>query len=227
MKKEMKIDPRMPGLHLSRLSLLGYDKVLRFLDICVCHEPRENQHFMNMGVCVSMSGNGCRPYGCVVNKRQEFEIVPTPRIAERDRKEAAGEKYKRTVKPAWAIVTVQGILDNDFYIGTLRQGKYTRKKIDGKEVKRDDLDELFADLKASGKQNDVDGQHFYIDLVFCNYILKCFVRIDLKTGDLTHQDIGQMQMYVNYDTRYQMNGGGIIHRQDCSCAPRRAIPWCN
>ena len=73
----------------------------------------------------------------------------------------------------------------------------------------------------------MDGQYFYIDLVFCNYILKCFVRIDLKTGDLTHQDIGQMQMYVNYDTRYQMNGGGIIHRQDCSCAPRRAIPWCN
>ena len=36
------------------------------------------------------------------------------------------------------------------------------------------------------------------DLVFYNYILKCFVLIDLKTGDLTHQDIGQMQMYVNY-----------------------------
>lgn len=98
--------------------------------------------------------------------KKEMKIVPTPRIAERDRKEAAGEKYKRTVKPAWAIVTVQGILDNDFYIGTLRQGKYTRKKIDGKEVKRDDLDELFADLKASGKQNDVDGQHF--TLIWCS-----------------------------------------------------------
>ena len=52
--------------------------------------------------------------------KKEMKIDPTPRIAERDRKEAAGEKYKRTVKPAWAIVTVQGILDNDFYIGTLR-----------------------------------------------------------------------------------------------------------
>lgn len=38
--------------------------------------------------------------------------------------------------------------------------------------------------------------HFYIDLVFYNYLLKCFVLIDLKTGKLTHQDIGQMDMYV-------------------------------
>ncbi len=114
------------------------------------------------------------PYGYIVNKRQEFEIVPTeaeivreifrlyidgwgykkianhltdqdiptPRMAERDRKEAAGEEYKRTVKPAWAIVTVQGIIDNDFYIGTLRQGKYTRKKINGRDVRRDELEHI-------------------------------------------------------------------------------------
>ena len=64
--------------------------------------------------------------------------VPTPRMAERDRKEAAGEEYRRTVKSAWAVVTVQGILDNDFYIGTLRQGKYVRKKINGKDIRRDE-----------------------------------------------------------------------------------------
>lgn len=40
------------------------------------------------------------------------------------------------------------------------------------------------------------SQHFYIDLVFYNYLLKCFVVIDLKTGKLTHQDIGQLDMYV-------------------------------
>ncbi|MBK7129000.1 MAG: DUF1016 family protein [Crocinitomicaceae bacterium] len=42
------------------------------------------------------------------------------------------------------------------------------------------------------------GKHFYADLVFYNYILKCFLVIDLKTGELTHQDIGQMDMYVRY-----------------------------
>ena len=41
-----------------------------------------------------------------------------------------------------------------------------------------------------------ETQHFYIDLVFYNYLLKCFVIIDLKTTKLTHQDIGQMDMYV-------------------------------
>ena len=115
------------------------------------------------------------PYGYLINKRQEFEIVPTeadivrtifrlyneegwgykkianyltdqgiptPRMAERDRKEAAGEEYKRPVKNVWAIVTVQGILDNDFYIGTLRQGKYIRKKINGKDVRQEEEEQI-------------------------------------------------------------------------------------
>lgn len=51
-----------------------------------------------------------------------------------------------------------------------------------------------------GRQKRItfDGRHFYIDLVFYNIVAKCFCLIDLKLGDLTHQDIGQMQMYVNY-----------------------------
>ena len=60
---------------------------------------------------------------------------------------------------------------------------------------------------AKQKRITLDGNHFYIDLAFYNYILKCFVLIDLKTTKLTHQDIGQMQMYVNYDTRELMNEG--------------------
>ena len=60
---------------------------------------------------------------------------------------------------------------------------------------------------ARQKRFSLDGQNFYIDLVFYNYILKCFVLIDLKMGQLAHQDIGQMQMYVNYYTRELMNEG--------------------
>ena len=114
------------------------------------------------------------PYGYIINKKQQFEVVPveadivrriyrmyidgwgykkianqltdegipTPRMAERERKVAAGEDYKRPVNPVWAIVTVQGILDNDFYIGTLRQGKYTRRKINGRDIKRDEMEHL-------------------------------------------------------------------------------------
>lgn len=62
-------------------------------------------------------------------------------------------------------------------------------------------------FEARQKKISFDGRNFYIDLVFYNYILKCFVLIDLKIGDLTHQDLGQMQMYVNYYTRELMNEG--------------------
>jgi predicted nuclease of restriction endonuclease-like (RecB) superfamily len=62
-------------------------------------------------------------------------------------------------------------------------------------------------FEARQKRISFDDEHFYIDLVFYNYILKCFVLIDLKTGKLTHQDIGQMQMYVNYYTRELKNEG--------------------
>ena len=74
---------------------------------------------------------------------------------------------------------------------------------------------------ARQRRFDMDGRNFYVDLVLYNYKLKCFVLIDLKRGDLTHQDIGQMQMYVNYYTREMMEPGdnppiGIILSADKS-----------
>ena len=60
---------------------------------------------------------------------------------------------------------------------------------------------------ARQKRFDMDGRNFYVDLVLYNYKLKYFVLIDLKRGDLTHQDIGQMQMYFNYYTRELMEPG--------------------
>jgi predicted nuclease of restriction endonuclease-like (RecB) superfamily len=53
----------------------------------------------------------------------------------------------------------------------------------------------------------LDGDHFYIDLVFYHTVLKCFVLIDLKVGKLTHQDLGQLQLYVNYYDRDRRTGG--------------------
>lgn len=51
---------------------------------------------------------------------------------------------------------------------------------------------------ARQKRITVEGDHYYVDLVFYNYILKCFVVIDLKAGKLTYQDIGQIDFYVRY-----------------------------
>lgn len=62
-------------------------------------------------------------------------------------------------------------------------------------------------FESRQKHITFDNEHFYIDLVFYNYILKCHVLFDLKIGKLVHQDLGQMQMYVNYYTRELMNEG--------------------
>ena len=60
---------------------------------------------------------------------------------------------------------------------------------------------------ARQKRITLDGDHFYIDLVFYHTILKCHVLIDLKMGKLTHQDLGQLQFYVNYFDRELRSGG--------------------
>ena len=57
-------------------------------------------------------------------------------------------------------------------------------------------------FEARQKRFTFDEEHFYVDLVFYNRLLQCYVLIDLKTDKLTHQDLGQMQMYVNYYDRY-------------------------
>jgi hypothetical protein len=64
--------------------------------------------------------------------------------------------------------------------------------------------ELGKGFTFVARQNRIsfDERHFYIDLVFYNRILRCFVIIDLKIGDLKHQDLGLMQMYVNYFDRF-------------------------
>ncbi len=114
------------------------------------------------------------PYGYIINKKGQFELVPeqaevirkvfelyidgwgykkianyltdekipTPRMDEKARKEAQGEQCNHKAKPEWSIITIQGILDNDFYIGTLRQGKFTRKKINGADMKKDESDHI-------------------------------------------------------------------------------------
>ena len=66
---------------------------------------------------------------------------------------------------------------------------------------RDRLGKGFT-FVARQKRISFDERHFYIDLVFYNRLLRCFVLIDLKIGDLKHQDLGQIQMYVNYYDRF-------------------------
>jgi RecB family endonuclease NucS len=56
---------------------------------------------------------------------------------------------------------------------------------------------------ARQKRIHIDGDEFFVDLVFYNRLLQCFVILEIKTTKLTHQDIGQLQMYVNYYDRVE------------------------
>ena len=64
-------------------------------------------------------------------------------------------------------------------------------------------------FEARQKRFSFDDSHFFVDLVFYNRLLRCYVLIDLKPGKLTHQDLGQMQMYVNYFDRCVTTDGEL------------------
>ena len=130
-------------------------------------------------------------------------------LASRDKESVAAEiqttepkpEYEKAVKDPYVMEFLQIKPDTHVY------------ESDIEHALLDHLQEFLLELGrgfsfvARQKRFTVDGQDFFIDLVFYNYILKCFVLFDLKTGTLTHQDLGQMQMYVNYYTRELMNEG--------------------
>ncbi len=130
-------------------------------------------------------------------------------LASRDKESVAAEiqttepkpEYERIIKDPYVLEFLDLPANEHYYESTLEQAL-----IDHLQKFLLELGRGFS-FVARQKHFNIDGRHFYIDLVFYNYILKCFVLIDLKTGDLAHQDIGQMQMYVNYYTRYMMNEG--------------------
>ncbi|MCH5278363.1 MAG: DUF1016 family protein [Christensenellaceae bacterium] len=110
-------------------------------------------------------------------------------------------EYEKIVKDPYVMEFLQIQPDTHVYEGQLEQAL-----IDHLQHFLLELGRGFS-FVARQKKFTLDGQNFFIDLVFYNYILKCFILIDLKMGKLTHQDLEQMQMYVNYYTRELMNEG--------------------
>ena len=92
------------------------------------------------------------------------------------------------------------------FIGLPENEKYSESELEQRII--DKLEHFLLELGKGftfvGRQVrfTFDEEHFRIDLVFYNRLLQCFVVIDLKIGKLTHQDLGQMQMYVNYYDRF-------------------------
>ena len=97
------------------------------------------------------------------------------------------------------------------FLGINEDAKYLEKDMEKALIEKlkDFLLELGKGfcLVARQKRITVDGDHYYIDLVFYNYILKCFFLIDLKADKLSHQDIGQMDFYVRYFEKEEKRKG--------------------
>ena len=92
------------------------------------------------------------------------------------------------------------------FLGLPEKSHYSESELESRLIEK--LENFLLELgKGStfvGRQVRLsfDEKHFFVDLVFYNRLLQCFVLIDLKIGELTHQDLGQMQMYVNYYDRF-------------------------
>lgn len=130
-------------------------------------------------------------------------------LASKDKASVAAEiqksepkpEYEKAIKDPFIMEFLQIKPDTHVYEGDIEQAL-----IDHLQQFLLELGRGFSFVSRQ-KRFTLGGQDFFIDLVFYNYILKCFVLFDLKTDKLTHQDIGQMQMYVNYYTRELMNEG--------------------
>lgn len=93
------------------------------------------------------------------------------------------------------------------FLGLKRETAYYEKDFEAAIIShlQDFLLELGNGFSFVARQKRIhlDGDEFFIDLVFYNRLLQCFVLFEIKTAKLTHQDIGQLQMYVNYYDRYE------------------------
>lgn len=91
------------------------------------------------------------------------------------------------------------------FLGLKEEAVYTETELESALINKLEhfLLELGKGFLFQSRQQRIsfDRKNFYIDLVFYNRILRCFVLIDLKIGELSHQDLGQMQMYVNFYDR--------------------------
>lgn len=92
------------------------------------------------------------------------------------------------------------------FLGLKPEAAYSESKLENAIISK--MQKFLLELgkgflfEARQKRFTFDEEHYYVDLVFYNRLLQCYVLIDLKANKLTHQDLGQMQMYVNYYDRY-------------------------
>lgn len=120
------------------------------------------------------------------------------------------KKLKQLSQKGQTVENSADVIKNPYileFLGLKEETVYSESQLEAKIIDhlQDFLLELGKGFSFVGRQVrfSFEEQHFKVDLVFYNRLLQCFVLIDLKIGKLTHQDLGQMQMYVNYYDRFE------------------------
>lgn len=118
------------------------------------------------------------------------------------------EGIRKLARKGHIVARPQDLLKEPYvleFLGLDEKEKYSESDLESAII--DKLEHFLLELgkgflfEARQKRFTFDEDHFYVDLVFYNRLLRCYVLIDLKIGKLIHQDLGQMQMYVNYFDR--------------------------
>ena len=116
---------------------------------------------------------------------------------------------RKLAKEGQIITTPEDVLKNPLvleFLGLDEKSRYSESDLESAIITH--LEKFLLELgkgflfEARQKRFTFDGDHYFLDLVFYNRLLRCYLVIDLKLDKLTHQDLGQMQMYVNYYDRH-------------------------
>lgn len=137
--------------------------------------------------------------------KRQFNSGLFERLAlSKNKKEVIALSKGQSINNAKDIIKDPYVLE---FVGLPELSSYSESELEQKLI--DKLEHFLLELGkgftfvARQKRITIDEKHFKVDLVFYNRFLKSFVVIDLKIGELKHQDIGQMMMYVNYFDRYE------------------------
>jgi predicted nuclease of restriction endonuclease-like (RecB) superfamily len=119
------------------------------------------------------------------------------------------EEIRRLATEGQVVEKAADLIKNPLvleFLGLTEHPHYSEEDLESAII--DQLESFLLELgkgflfEARQKRFTFDNDHFFVDLVFYNRLLRCYVLIDLKRDKLTHQDLGQMQMYVNYFDRH-------------------------
>ena len=119
------------------------------------------------------------------------------------------QEVRRLAREGQMVEKPSDLIKNPYvleFLGLDEQPAYSESDLEAAIITR--LEQFLLELgkgflfEARQKRFSFDDSHFFVDLVFYNRLLRCYVLIDLKLGKLSHQDLGQMQMYVNYFDRH-------------------------